>query len=295
MTAAPGTYQLGVLQDGSSPLSQSITVPNSSAPVTIPVNMVATSDAGVSASPPATPINTAIASNLSTTVLPPTPEEEFIYPNDSYNKYFTATQARIYVGDLFIDEVDTLQFVLQDNAVPIFGYSSRYLDAYGQGRSLVQGQLALNFVTEGYLYTVLQNVSEMAFPETTAVNTSWQSQLDGYQASKTYLSSQPQTVANSAALDYVNQQIQQLVANVGPSGVQYMRKYIESRTQAPDSYRINPVYQPVLFDLEMHLGEGPTLRVRRLEKIKLTSNEMIVSQDGRHLLDSYGFLARRLR
>lgn len=288
----PGSYTLIAHQAGAETNTQDFTVGNS--PVTVATDMIG-SDTGTSLSPPATPIPAQTLTVLSNAIPPPTPEEEFIYPDTAYNKYYTATQARIYVGNLFIDEIDTLQFVLQDNTVPIFGYSSRYLDAYGQGRSLVQGQLALNFVTEGYLYTVLQNVTDMALPETTQANTSQQSQLDGYLASRSYLSAQPQTAANTAMLNYVNQQIQQLIANIGPPGVQYMRSYIESRTQAPDGYKINPVYQPVLFDLEMDLGEGPTLRIRRLEKIKLVSNEMIVDQSGKHLLDCYAFLARRLR
>jgi hypothetical protein len=57
----------------------------------------------------------------------------------------------------------------------------------------------------------------------------------------------------------------------------------------------NAVYRPVLFDLELQLGEGQEKKVRRLEKVKLISNEQVYDQSGQVLRDVYGFMARRLR
>jgi hypothetical protein len=51
----------------------------------------------------------------------------------------------------------------------------------------------------------------------------------------------------------------------------------------------------VLFDLELQLGEGQEKKVRRLEKVKLISNEQVYDQSGQVLRDVYGFMARRLR
>ncbi|MGI4814859.1 MAG: hypothetical protein ACRYGG_16215, partial [Janthinobacterium lividum] len=84
---------------------------------------------------------------------------EWIYPNNSQGKYLTGTQARIYIGNLFIDEIDTLYYAFNNNRIPVYGYSSANVDAFGQGRRLVQGQLSVNFVSEGYLFTVLSEYS----------------------------------------------------------------------------------------------------------------------------------------
>ena len=64
------------------------------------------------------------------------------------------------------DELDSVQFVLQDNKIPIYPYMGRYFAAIGQGRSLVQGQIAINFISEGYLYAVLDNIQSSATPPT---------------------------------------------------------------------------------------------------------------------------------
>jgi hypothetical protein len=44
---------------------------------------------------------------------------------------------------------------LQANLIPKFGYCSQKFDDVAWGKSLVQGQLALNFVTVGYLIGAL--------------------------------------------------------------------------------------------------------------------------------------------
>src|SRR3954470_14088055 len=80
---------------------------------------------------------------------------EFIAPNTGQGTYFTMTQARMYIGNLFIDELNNIQFTSQDNKIPVYGYASRFYDITAQGKSLVQGQFSVNFISEGYLITVL--------------------------------------------------------------------------------------------------------------------------------------------
>ena len=44
---------------------------------------------------------------------------------------------------------------LQANLIPKFGYCSFKFDDVAQGKSLIQGQLAINFISPGYLIGVL--------------------------------------------------------------------------------------------------------------------------------------------
>ena len=220
-------------------------------------------------------------------------QSEYIYPNDAFNKYYTATQARIYIGNLFIDELDTLQFVLQENTVPVFGYASRYADAYGTGRSLVQGQLVLNFVTEGYLYTVLQEYAKMH------ASTSSPAQPD--QETQTLLANReiylkaPKTPRNLDLLDQINRKLDDIYGTSSPAAVKAAKRFFQMKRALPLQGYDNAVYRPVLFDLELQLGEGQEKKVRRLEKVKLISNEQVYDQSGQVLRDVYGFMARRLR
>lgn len=236
---------------------------------------------------------------------------EYTYPGTNYDKYFTITGVCIYIGHLFIDEVNTIQYAVQDNAIPIYGYSSRYADAYGQGRSLVQGQLTLNFVTEGYLYTVLQeykkllNLSIQTLGDVLGADVT--NVLDMMTSRDTYLQqarhnsdssgingSDPATLASQ-----LSKQITGKMNAMTPAQTTSLNTQLQQRRIAVHDIISfdNAVYQDVLFDIRVEMGNEATgvKRIRYIEKCKLISNEQVIAPDGSTLLDSYGFIGRRLR
>lgn len=71
------------------------------------------------------------------------------------SQYFTGTQASIWVGDIWIDEVFGIQFSASQSVLPIYGYASAFFDAVAKGKVLVYGAFEINFIDEGYLYAIL--------------------------------------------------------------------------------------------------------------------------------------------
>jgi len=223
------------------------------------------------------------------------PSYEWIYPNSSDGKYFTATQAQLYIGNLFIDELNSLQFTYQGNRIPMFGYCSRSADAFGTGRLLVQGQLAINFVTEGYLYTVLKEFSKI---NTQPVQASATGQAGAQIAS---LAQQSQQITNAmqgklspsatasyqAQLNIISQQIQSLAAQGGPDAINAAKMSATAQGDTP-----NAIVLDIPFDIHCELtGAGRTVE-RVLRHCLLISNEQVYDQSGQTLLDCYGFVAR---
>lgn len=257
-----------------------------------------------------TPITTAPANTLSTaTILSPV-GSEYVYPSTEFDRYFTVVGVNIYIGNLFIDEVNSLQYALQDNAIPIYGYASRYVDAYGQGRSLVQGQLTINFVTEAYLYTVMKQYQQYV-----AVNNKPPSSLSGINSVDQVLgliatrNSLQQLAANTSDPVAQSQSIAQAAnaqtqINATTSSMTSDQiTSLNTRLQAQQSTTTdvisfdNAIYQDVLFDIRITMGNEITgvQRTRYIEKCKLISNEQVIASDGMTLMDSYGFIGRRLR
>jgi hypothetical protein len=256
------------------------------------------------------------SSNLSQTAVVPPVSNEYIYPNTDYDKYFTITGVCIYIGNLFIDECNSIQYAVQDNAIPIYGYASRFVDAYGQGRSLVQGQLTLNFVTEGYLFTVLKQYKQLlAATQTTqpklASTADLVTQILGMMATRDSYLQQVQHNPNSATTTQITgsnpttlaanlqQQISSLMLSLTPDQMNTLSQLRLAATTAftdPIPFD-NAVYQDVLFDIRITMGNEITgvQRVRYIEKCKLISNEQVIAPDGQTILDSYGFIGRRLR
>lgn len=291
LSVPDGTYTFTITAPGYTSYPQVVNITSSNSSIT--AQLVKSSDTTNSigttavAGQPSSAIVQALLNNPLTPAAPS--QAEWVPPTDAYNKYYTATQARIYVNRLFIDEVNGLQFVLQDNTIPVFGYASRYADAYGQGRSLIQGQFVINFISEAYLLTMLNDVGGF-----TGGNLS--TPTPGIQSAVV----QDNNIAKLIQQGDPNQMLSTLVsartqtiAAAGPGAVPAI-KAARKKASTPTNKYNNAVYQSQVFDMEIDFGEGPTKRVRRLEKIKLTSNEVILDQSGTPVLDTYGFIARRL-
>ena len=73
-----------------------------------------------------------------------------------YSLYQIASSRQdLYINDVFIDEFTFIHWELQANLIPKFGYCSEKFDDVAWGKSLIQGQLAINFVSPGYLIGAL--------------------------------------------------------------------------------------------------------------------------------------------
>lgn len=74
--------------------------------------------------------------------------------------YFSGCDVSIYFGDIWIDEINSLEFRLTEKKAPIYGYNSYTWDAIALGSRMVSGSFVLNFREAGYLNNVLKKYSE---------------------------------------------------------------------------------------------------------------------------------------
>lgn len=74
-------------------------------------------------------------------------------------EYFSGANVQIYMGDTYIDEVTSLEYTIQENATPIYGFASHTWDTVARGTRMVQGSFSINFREAGYLQTVLDRLS----------------------------------------------------------------------------------------------------------------------------------------
>lgn len=80
---------------------------------------------------------------------------EFKRFNDDY---FSGADVRLYFGDTWVDEVTSLQFTMQENVQPIYGYASYTWDKVARGTRLIQGSFSINFKENFYLHSVLNSL-----------------------------------------------------------------------------------------------------------------------------------------
>lgn len=70
--------------------------------------------------------------------------------------YFGSAATFLYIGDVWIDEITSLQYVCQQEKTPLYGYASQLFDTTAAGRVLVTGSFSINFKEQGYLWAVLR-------------------------------------------------------------------------------------------------------------------------------------------
>ena len=70
--------------------------------------------------------------------------------------YFSGSQMFLYVGDVWIDEVTSLQYTTYQQKTPVRGYASQLWDDCVPGPVQVQGEFTINFKEQGYLWAVLR-------------------------------------------------------------------------------------------------------------------------------------------
>ena len=89
---------------------------------------------------------------------PPSYSAEYqIFPEE----YFSGADVSIYFGDVFVDDITSLSFVLTEMVQPIYGYASYVFDDVARGSRLVQGAFSIAFRESGYLYTILDHIGQL--------------------------------------------------------------------------------------------------------------------------------------
>lgn len=88
------------------------------------------------------------------TPMPPTSTN---YRHYSAN-YYSGSDIRIYFGDIWVDEVTNIEFTLQEQVAPIFGYASFTWDRVARGSRYVSGSFSINFKETAYLQTIMNSL-----------------------------------------------------------------------------------------------------------------------------------------
>ena len=90
--------------------------------------------------------------------------------NAKYTKrYYSSTEAEIYFSNIdneplpnegYVDEIVQIQFTVQQNVLPLFGYNSYVYDEVAIGNRIIQGAFTINFTSPNYLFTLLDSFND---------------------------------------------------------------------------------------------------------------------------------------
>ena len=82
--------------------------------------------------------------------------------------YYTGSQMFLYIGDVWVDEITSLQYTRQQQKTPIYGYASQMFDDMAAGQVIVQGSFTINYKEQGYLWAILRRWKNISLAEVMA-------------------------------------------------------------------------------------------------------------------------------
>lgn len=71
-------------------------------------------------------------------------------------EYYSGSQATVYIGDVFVDEITHIEWRRQQEKTPLYGYASQLFDGTARGHVLVSGAFSINWKESGYLWAILR-------------------------------------------------------------------------------------------------------------------------------------------
>lgn len=88
----------------------------------------------------------------------------------STKRYFACNDAEMYFAtddgkEIFIDDLMQINFQMQQQALPIFGYNSYIFDDMAVGARTVSGDFVINFTQHNYMYDVVETLSGLTQKE----------------------------------------------------------------------------------------------------------------------------------
>ena len=96
-----------------------------------------------------------------------------------YNRtYFTGAQTQVVLDDTPIEEAVEIEGMYDVSQYPIYGYKSSHFDTVASGRVIAQGSLTINYVFDGYLYTLIKKSQQKQADKQTAIDNAGSTSLN---------------------------------------------------------------------------------------------------------------------
>lgn len=200
--------------------------------------------------------------------------------------YYAGGQAQIYLEDIFLDEVNNLQFSTITNKTPIYGYSSMYFDTIAKGNLLVQGSFTINFVNSDYLNIIAKYIQKR------------KGQLEDNLAAKL----RPRDVTLPEAvvlqpLSFSPFEVQQALNQIRGLGNKEFRILAEkSRVRTSIDTTSERFYNIPAFDIWAVFGDetdpNANHTVRKIKDVHLIAQGQVVGAMGGIIQEEYNFYAR---
>lgn len=80
----------------------------------------------------------------------------FLVDSAIIKRYYSVIDAEIYFGNEYVEDIHDINWVINQNILPLFGYNSYTYDEVARGNRLISGNFTINFTSPNYLFAILE-------------------------------------------------------------------------------------------------------------------------------------------
>lgn len=219
-------------------------------------------------------------------------------------EYFSGQDVRIYLGDIWVDEIVDLRFQLVENTAPIFGYASYTWDAIAKGNRQVQGSFRVNFKESYYIHSILNQLELEQSRATEGTINEKKVSLQGITAD--HLLSTIESVYSETEFDKLATQFEQslwgratndtMQSKTNARGKQsFFTPESGKKNVAKNGFTILLTYGPYTQTYSAgQVNESVATTVRSITGVHITGVSQVIDGSGETVYEDYSFIARDL-
>jgi hypothetical protein len=216
-------------------------------------------------------------------------------------EYFSGADVYLMFNNVMVDEIVSLEFNLQEQSIPIYGYASFTYDAIAHGARLVTGSFTINFKETFYIRETLSRLSINKINSSNPGGKTKDKALDRLEVDKliSFIKGSSINDIEQAADKYEN-------ALWGAGSQPRINKYKDpffANLKGANEEKYNPILE-YGFDIIINFGneieeiyssvdQFPST-VKIINGVHLTGVQMIATPTGEPILEKYTFIAKDL-
>jgi hypothetical protein len=196
-------------------------------------------------------------------------------------QYFSGTQTSIFIGDVWVDDIFSIDYNVQHSRSPQFGYGSQHFDFLPKGVMIVTGSFAINFREPNYLWIILDRFKKF--------NKSPQERLEDSKNRD----------AENASLSYEGDKRQRFDSFFNDNNPETAKENLLKQSRQVNGLGVQKGeenFNHPAFDIV--IGYGADLSSDSpgeiISNVHVVGRGKVINTDGRPVQEQYNFIARRL-
>lgn len=198
--------------------------------------------------------------------------------------YHSGSQTSLFIGDVWVDDISSLEYKTQSSKTPIYGYGSQHFDFVAAGSIIIVGSFTINFREPNYLWMILERYKRF-----NTLRTKSKIKEQGEQLSKVIVQDADISENDERA------NFDSFFSARDPQG---MTKYLRDKQKILTGANDNQVKEKFNHDSFMiKVGYGVEFDTNtigeRIEGVHLTGKSKEIRIDGRPIQEAYTFIGRK--